>query len=91
MTEQPFSLSPNGEAFALPVKGDVPVELKRIEKLVATARQEKKEIVVVMGLGFVGAVMAAIVADTRDTNGKGARTPLEALFPQPGTPEGECG
>jgi len=40
--------------------------MKRLEKLVAAARKEGKEIVVVMGVGFVGAVMAAIVADTVD-------------------------
>ena len=33
------------------------------------ARKEGKEIVVVMGVGFVGAVMAAIIADTKDENG----------------------
>jgi nucleotide sugar dehydrogenase len=38
--------------------------MRRLEGLVKKARAEKKEIVVVMGVGFVGAVMAAIVADT---------------------------
>jgi UDP-N-acetyl-D-mannosaminuronate dehydrogenase len=42
----------------------------RVEALVNAARSEGKEIVVVMGVGFVGAVMAAIVADTVDTDGK---------------------
>jgi nucleotide sugar dehydrogenase len=64
------SLSPAGESFPLPLTGDYELELARIEKLVAAARLEKKEIVVVMGLGFVGAVMAAIVADTKDAAGK---------------------
>jgi UDP-N-acetyl-D-glucosamine dehydrogenase len=65
-----YSLSPSGEKFPIPQKNDHDKELKRIEKLVIQARKEKKEIVVVMGLGFVGAVMAAIVADTKDKNGK---------------------
>ena len=65
-----YSLSPAGEKFALPTSKDDGAELKRIGTLVAKARNEKKEIVVVMGLGFVGAVMAAIVADTRDARGK---------------------
>ena len=64
------SLSPSGESFPLPDKSDYQNELKRIEELVNQSRNEKKEIVVVMGLGFVGAVMAAIVADTKDGNGK---------------------
>ncbi len=65
-----YSLSPAGEKFALPTPKDDVAELKRIESLVTKARKEKKEIVVVMGVGFVGAVMAAIVADTRDAKGK---------------------
>lgn len=44
-------------------------EMTRLEILADKARKENKEIVVVMGLGFVGAVMAAIVADTKDVNG----------------------
>ncbi|HQQ01505.1 MAG TPA: nucleotide sugar dehydrogenase [Bacteroidales bacterium] len=65
-----YSISPLGEKFALPLESDYIIERKRIESLVDTARSEGKEIVVVMGLGFVGAVMAAIVADTRDKKGR---------------------
>ncbi|HAL65923.1 MAG TPA: GDP-mannose dehydrogenase, partial [Bacteroidales bacterium] len=64
------SISPMGEKFALPLESDYIIERKRIESLVDKARSEGKEIVVVMGLGFVGAVMAAIVADTRDKKGR---------------------
>lgn len=39
-------------------------EYERLNNLAQQARKEGKEIVVVMGLGFVGVVMAAIVADT---------------------------
>ena len=59
-----YSISPSGEKFALPTKKDYAVEYKRLQKLAAAAHKEGKEVVVVMGLGFVGAVMAAIVADT---------------------------
>jgi UDP-N-acetyl-D-glucosamine dehydrogenase len=61
---QEYSISPSGEKFALPTKEDYSVEYRRLQKLAASAREEGKEVVVVMGLGFVGAVMAAIVADT---------------------------
>ena len=61
-----YSVSPTGEKFAIPAEGEYVGELERIESLVAAARNEGKEIVVVMGVGFVGAVMAAIVADTVD-------------------------
>ncbi len=63
---QEFSVSPSGERFAIPEKKEYTAEYKRLEKLAAKARKEGKEIVVVMGVGFVGAVMAAIVADTVD-------------------------
>lgn len=65
-----YSVSPAGDKFPIPAKEDYSKELKRVETLVKQARKEKKEIVVVMGLGFVGAVMAAIVADTKDKKGK---------------------
>lgn len=68
-----YSVSPNGDKFPIPIPSDYPKEIKRIEKLVNQARKEKKEIVVVMGLGFVGAVMAAIVADTKDSKGKNSK------------------
>jgi len=64
MTE--YSASPAGEKFAVPRKDEYEAEFKRIESLVKTSRQQGREVVVVMGVGFVGAVMAAIIADTVD-------------------------
>jgi nucleotide sugar dehydrogenase len=61
-----YSVSPSGERFAIPEKADYAAEFARLERLAAEARAEGKQIVVVMGVGFVGAVMAAIVADTVD-------------------------
>ncbi|RIL06919.1 MAG: GDP-mannose dehydrogenase [Proteobacteria bacterium] len=60
------SVSPAGESFELPEKEDYAREYARIEALVKEARAEGREIVAVMGVGFVGAVMAAIVADSVD-------------------------
>jgi nucleotide sugar dehydrogenase len=68
MAEQ--SVSPTGEQFSIPEPDDYVKELHRVERLVERARAEGKEIVVVMGVGFVGAVMAAIVADTTGADGK---------------------
>ena len=65
-----YSLSPSGEQFPIPQKDDYTVEKERIRHMADAARSEGKEIVVVMGVGFVGAVMAAIVADTVDKEGK---------------------
>ncbi|MHC5162188.1 MAG: nucleotide sugar dehydrogenase, partial [Planctomycetota bacterium] len=65
-----YSISPAGEKFPIPQPSEYAAELQRLEQLTAAARAEGKEIVVVMGVGFVGAVMAAIVADTVDETGK---------------------
>jgi len=61
-----YSISPAGEQFPLPRKEEYGPELDRLKALAAAARAEGKEVVVVMGVGFVGAVMAAIIADTVD-------------------------
>jgi len=61
-----YSVSPAGERFPIPAESEYAAEFARIESLAQAARNEGKEIVVVMGVGFVGAVMAAIVADTVD-------------------------
>ncbi len=64
-----YSVNPEGEQFPLPQAGDYEKEMKRLETLADTARSRGKEVVVVMGIGFVGAAMAAIVADTKDKHG----------------------
>jgi len=70
MNKATYSVSPEGEKFEIPSKEDYQSEYNRIESLVKKARSEGKEIVVVMGVGFVGAVMAAIIADTKDESGR---------------------
>jgi nucleotide sugar dehydrogenase len=64
------SVSPTGEEFPIPGKAEYAREFQRIKKLADEARADGKEVVVVMGVGFVGAVMAAIVADTVRKTGK---------------------
>jgi len=61
-----YSVSPKGEKFPIPMENEYAAEFERISRLVQAARSEGKEIVVVMGIGFVGAVMAAIIADSVD-------------------------
>ncbi len=61
-----FSISPDGEKFPLPTDDQYAEEFKRLERIVAEQRTKGREIVVVVGVGFVGAVMAAVVADTVD-------------------------
>jgi nucleotide sugar dehydrogenase len=59
-----YSVSPTGEKFKLPVEEDYKQEYQRLQELVSRQRAEGREVVVIMGLGFVGAVMAGVVADS---------------------------
>ncbi len=61
-----YSISPAGQKYPLPTPDQYEAEFEHISSLAEAARSEGKEIVVVMGVGFVGAVMAAIIADTVD-------------------------
>ena len=70
MPEPNISTSPTGEEFTLPVEEEYKQEFERLKKIAEEKRKEGKEIVVVMGLGFVGIVMAAVIADSKDKNGK---------------------
>ena len=60
------SISPSGEVFQLPQDKDYKKEFKRLQDIVDKQKSKGREIVVVMGVGFVGAVMAAVVADSVD-------------------------
>ena len=64
--EAPVSVCPAGEVFHLPQEKDYQKEFKRLERIVKEQRLMGREIVVVMGVGFVGAVMAGVVADSTD-------------------------
>ena len=64
-----YSISPKGERFQLPEQKDYWKEFERLKEAVNHQRALKREIVLVMGVGFVGAVMAAVVADVEDGNG----------------------
>ena len=78
------SVSPFGESFPLPQEGDYAAEFQRIESLAHAARAEGREVVVVMGVGFVGAVMAAIVADSVDPEtGKPGKFVIGCQRPSP--------
>jgi UDP-N-acetyl-D-glucosamine dehydrogenase len=63
------SYSPDGIEYPLPLEEDYVREFTRVCDLVAEAKTAGQEIVVVMGVGFVGAVMAAIVADAVNEDG----------------------
>lgn len=64
-----YSVGPGGERFPLPGPEDYKKEFKRLKTLADKNRQMNREIVVVMGVGFVGVAMAAVIADTTDKKG----------------------
>ena len=65
-SDKTWSVSPGGESFPLPLPEEYPGEFERLQLIVQEQRNLGREIVVVMGLGFVGAVMAGVVADSVD-------------------------
>ncbi|HEY9171812.1 MAG TPA: nucleotide sugar dehydrogenase [Verrucomicrobiae bacterium] len=82
-TDRTLSISPSGEKFPLPGPADYRNEFACLSKLAAQNRKLGREIVVVVGLGFVGAVMAAVVASARDKSGKPAKLVIGVQRPSP--------
>ncbi|MFZ7127237.1 MAG: nucleotide sugar dehydrogenase [Desulfobacterales bacterium] len=66
VSEPVVSVCPSGEVFSLPSEADFEAEFERIRGLAEAQRALGREVVVVMGVGFVGAVMAGVVADSVD-------------------------
>src|SRR5437773_6036801 len=69
MSQALFSASPSGEKFPLPSQEDYRAKFERLKHLASQHSAQGKEIVVVVGVGFVGAVMAAVIADSTDPKG----------------------
>lgn len=57
-----LSVAPDGTAYVLPGPEETAKEKERVKRLASEAKSKGAEIVVVQGLGFVGAIMASIVA-----------------------------
>ena len=70
MSKEQFSISPWGESFPFPSAEERRAELSALEKLAKSQKELGRETVVVIGLGFVGTVMAAVIADAVDDRGK---------------------
>src|SRR5512137_2763725 len=77
------SISPDGIEYPLPGPNDYKAEFTRVEALVNESRAKGMEIVVILGVGFVGAVMAAIVADVEDKKGKPTKFVIGVQRPSP--------
>ncbi len=84
VAEAGVSVSPAGERFPLPDARAYEEEKGRLAALAAQHRAHGREIVVVMGIGFVGAVMAGVVADAVDKRtGKPGKFVLAMQRPSP--------
>ena len=78
-----YSYTPTGEKFPLPEPEDYIKEFERLQEVVRSQRALGREIVLVMGLGFVGAVMAAVVADAKNRRGDPAKFVIGMQRPSP--------
>ena len=79
-----ISICPAGNSYPLPKNDDYQNEFKRLQSIVKEQRLSGREIVVVMGLGFVGAVMAGVVADSTDpASGKPQKFVIGMQRPSP--------
>jgi len=81
--ETQASVCPMGESFLLPNENDYEKEFDRLKTIVGEQRSMGHEIVVVMGVGFVGAVMAGVVADSVDGEGKPNKFVIGMQRPSP--------
>ena len=78
-----YSVGPSGERFQLPGKEEYSKEFRRLQRLVKAQQAMGREIVVVVGVGFVGAVMAAVIADAEDKDRKPIKFVLGMQRPSP--------
>ena len=65
-----FSLAPDGREFNLPNEEESRIEKEEVLKITAEQKALGRKIVTVQGMGFVGCVMAIVIADAEDENGK---------------------
>lgn len=65
-----ISISPNGTEYQLPSDAQSEKELEELKRITEEQRKLGRKIVTVQGMGFVGCVMASVVADAVDENGK---------------------
>ncbi len=63
------SIAPDGREFPLPTEQDNEQERQVLLQITQEQRAKGRKIVAVQGLGFVGCVMASVVADATDKDG----------------------
>jgi len=78
------SVCPAGREYPLPQPDEYDREFERVQKIVQEQRAMGREIVLVLGVGFVGAVMAGVIADTvHPTSGKPTKFVIGMQRPSP--------
>lgn len=65
-----ISIAPDGKEYQLPTAEESEQEKVILKQITEEQRKLGRKIVAVQGMGFVGCVMATVVADAEDSNGK---------------------
>ncbi|RJQ18905.1 MAG: nucleotide sugar dehydrogenase [Nitrospiraceae bacterium] len=78
-----YSVSPGGEKFPLPKPEEYKNEFDRLKEEAAKQRKLGREVVVVMGVGFVGVAMAAVIADAVNRKGRPGKYVIGMQRPSP--------
>ncbi len=66
---QKISVAPDGREFPLPTEDESKLEKEKLYEITEEQRKLGRKIVAVQGLGFVGCVMAVVIADAEDKDG----------------------
>ena len=83
MKVQLKSVTPNGVICSIPTEAESQRQLEELRARVLLQREAGREIVVVIGLGFVGTVMAAVIADVENDKGDPAKFVIGLQRPSP--------
>jgi nucleotide sugar dehydrogenase len=68
-TDRAVSIAPDGSVYTNPTEDMINKSFIEIRKKAYNFRRNGKKVVVVQGLGFVGAAVAAVIADAVDSSG----------------------
>lgn len=79
------SMAPDGKMYVLPDRAVLDADLERLAKRAKEYRDRGREVVVVQGLGFVGAASAAVIADANMPDGSPRYLVIGVDLARPGT------
>ncbi|MCB0165113.1 MAG: nucleotide sugar dehydrogenase [Anaerolineae bacterium] len=70
VTERPISMAPDGTKYPIPTEFESQTSFDTVKNTAEWYRNQGRKIVVVQGLGFVGAAVAAVISDAKDASGQ---------------------